>query len=190
MRLAATRCGKKVAVMATTSAAAVANAFLDIQAADTTQFPPIDQMKLQKLVYYAHAWFLAFNNGDPLFDEDVFAWPWGPVIPPIYSDFRDFGRDPIAGHRATLLARSGTGPFDFHIQTPPPPPAPVMDFLHRLWTTHKGYTGVQLSNATHALGEPWYIVKQQYGTLDSKPLIPNSLIYDVFRAKLPSPVGA
>ncbi len=40
---------------APTSAAAVANAFLDIQESDHTQFPPIDQMKLQKLVYYAHA---------------------------------------------------------------------------------------------------------------------------------------
>jgi uncharacterized phage-associated protein len=168
-----------------TSAAAVANAFLDIQAADTSQFPAIDQMKIQKLVYYSHAWFLAYNNGSPLFDEDVYAWPWGPVIPPIYGEFRGFGRESIDGRRATLLVRSGNSPLDFHIQTPPPPPQDIMKFLRRVWESHKGFTGVQLSNATHAEGEPWWIVKQQYGTLDSKPLIPNNLIHDVFRAKLP-----
>lgn len=167
-----------------TSAAAVANAFLDIQASDASQFPRIDQMKLQKLVYYAHGWYLAYNNGAPLFEEDVYAWPWGPVIPPIYGAFRDFGRSAIDGRRATQLVRSGQGPLDFHIQTPPEPPAHVMGFLRNVWESHKNYTGIQLSNATHAPGEPWSIVKQQYGSLDSKPAIPNSLIYDAFRAKL------
>jgi hypothetical protein len=63
---------------APTSAAAVANAFLDIQELDGGNFPPIDQMKLQKLVYYAYAWWLAYT-GQQLFPEDVEAWPWGPV---------------------------------------------------------------------------------------------------------------
>ena len=40
---------------APTTAAAVANAFLDIQSEDAGKFPPIDQMKLYKLVYYAQA---------------------------------------------------------------------------------------------------------------------------------------
>lgn len=175
-----------------TSAAAVANAFLDIQAGDQTQFPPIDQMKLQKLVYYSHAWFMAYHQGNPLFDEDVYAWPWGPVIPPIYGDFRGFGREPIAGgYRATLMMRAGAGgAMRFHIQTPPSPPSDVMRFLQKIWEGHKGYTGVQLSNASHAPGEPWFLVKQQYGTLDSKPLIPNELIYDVFRSKLPAAAAA
>jgi len=52
------------------------------------------------------------------------------------------------------------------------------------WIVSPAISETQLSNATHAIGEPWWIVKQQYGTLDAKPLIPNSLIYDVFRAKL------
>ena len=37
------------------TAGAVANAFLDIQTDDHGVFPRIDQMKLYKLVYYAHA---------------------------------------------------------------------------------------------------------------------------------------
>jgi hypothetical protein len=38
---------------------AVPNAFLDIEDQDASVFPPIDQMKIQKLLFYAHAWFLA-----------------------------------------------------------------------------------------------------------------------------------
>ncbi len=47
----------------------------------------------------------------------------------------------------------------------------------------KAYTGVQLSNSTHAPGEPWTIVAQAVGT-GGKPMISNSLIRDVFKAKL------
>jgi uncharacterized phage-associated protein len=167
-----------------TSAAAVANTFLDIQATDPG-YPPIDQMKLQKLVYYSQAWYLAYNNGNPLFEENIYAWPWGPVIPPLYGPFREAGRGPIDGQqRATVLVRTGGSPLDVHFKTPPEPPGNVLAFLRSVWDTHKAYTGIQLSNATHAPGEPWSIVKQQYGNLDSKPLIPNSLIYDVFRSKL------
>ena len=175
-----------------TSAGAVANAFFDIQAADRSIFPLIDQMKLQKLVFYSHAWWLAYN-GTPMFDDDVFAWPWGPVIPPLYFEFMEFGKNPIVNKRATELVRVGPGATDFQIRQPEPPPAQIRSFLESVWNTHKALSGIQLSNATHAPGEPWTIVKQQYGTLDSKPPIPNSLIRDVFRSKLgntPQPANA
>jgi uncharacterized phage-associated protein len=175
-----------------TSAAAVANAFFDIQGADHSSFPPIDQMKLQKLVFYSHAWWLAYN-GTPMFDDDVFAWPWGPVIPPLYFEFMEFGKNPIVNKRATELVRVGPRPTDFQLRQPAPPPPQIFNFLQSVWNTHKAFTGIQLSNATHAQGEPWTIVKQQYGTLDSKPPIPNTLIQDVFRSKLghaPQPAAA
>jgi uncharacterized phage-associated protein len=169
---------------APSSAAAVANTFLDIQEQDTSSFPRIDQMKLQKLLFYSHAWHLAQGNG-PLFDEEVYAWPWGPVVPSIYGEFRDAGRQPIVGKRATELVRTGQGGFaEFRIRTPKEVPANIMQFLRSVWATHKQFSGVQLSNATHAPGEPWTVVKEQYGSLDSKPVIPNELIGSIFKAKI------
>jgi len=169
---------------APTTAAAVANAFLDIQEQDTSSAPRIDQMKLQKLLFYAHAWFLAHGNG-PLFDEEVYAWPWGPVVPSIYGQFRDAGRQPIVGKRATEFVRVDGGRFpDFQIRTPKQVPPHIMEYLRSVWNTHRHLSGVQLSNATHAPGEPWTVVKDQYGSLDSKPVIPNDLIEATFKAKL------
>jgi uncharacterized phage-associated protein len=165
------------------SAAAVANAFLDMQDADTSAFPPIDPMKLQKLLFYAHGWWMAYN-GTPLLREEVYAWPWGPVVPHIYGEFRHFGRRSIVGERATELVKTGQNILQYKIKKPDEPSPSVMAFLKAVWDSHKGLTGVQLSNATHAPGEPWAIVKMQYGELDSKPLIPNDLIRDVFKSKL------
>ena len=164
------------------SAAAVTNALFDIQDNDVTAFPPIDPMKLQKLLFYAHAWWLA-RTDTPLFPEDVEAWPWGPVVRDIYVQFSDLGFQPIVGRRAVELIKIGDGYLDYRLGVPAPAPANINSFLGSVWTTHKSLTGIQLSNSTHGPGEPWTIVRDRYGSLDTKPRIPNDLIRDVFKAK-------
>lgn len=44
---------------------------------------PITAMKLQKLVYYAQAWSLVWDE-EPLFPERIEAWANGPVCPDLY----------------------------------------------------------------------------------------------------------
>ncbi len=166
---------------ALTSAAAVANEFLDLQAGDPGH-PPIDQMKIQKLVFYAHAWHLGLTD-KPLYEDDVFAWPWGPVVPSIYHEFKDFGRKPIIGRKATAVSKTGPGFLDFRITTPSIEDPAVKEFVKQTWDVHKKFTGIQLSNATHNPGEPWTVIKDQYGNLDFKPAIPNDLIASIFAAK-------
>lgn len=41
-------------------------------------------MKLQKLMYYAQAWNLVWEE-KPLFDDDFEAWANGPVLPKLYK---------------------------------------------------------------------------------------------------------
>lgn len=55
---------------------------------------PITNLKLQKLVYYAQAWFLA-NKSEPLFKAKFQAWVHGPVIPDLYEKYKKFGSTPI-----------------------------------------------------------------------------------------------
>lgn len=51
-------------------------------------------LKLQKLCYYAQAWWLALR-GEPLIDEDFQAWVHGPVLPSQYARFREYRWQPI-----------------------------------------------------------------------------------------------
>ena len=41
-------------------------------------------MKLQKLMYYAQAWSLVWDE-EPLFEDDFEAWANGPVLPALYG---------------------------------------------------------------------------------------------------------
>jgi len=163
-----------------TSAAAVANEFLDLAASEATA---IDQMKLQKLLFYAHAWHLAMNDR-PLFEDDFEAWPWGPVVRDIYSQTRGYGRAPITG-RLSELQKVGGNLLDWRFSTPKGvEDKELKEFVRQVWDSHKNYSGVQLSNSTHAAGEPWTIIKDRYGSLDSKPKIPNDVIATIFKRKL------
>lgn len=44
----------------------------------------VSTIKLQKLVYYAKAWSLVWDE-DPLFPERVEAWANGPVVPSLFA---------------------------------------------------------------------------------------------------------
>jgi len=54
----------------------------------------ITNLKMQKLLYYAQAWYLV-NYGDTLFHEKIAAWNLGPVVPSAYNHFKKFGASPI-----------------------------------------------------------------------------------------------
>tara|TARA_E500000318_G_scaffold27373_1_gene27523 strand:+ start:515 stop:967 length:453 start_codon:yes stop_codon:yes gene_type:complete len=55
---------------------------------------PLTNLKLQKLLYYAQAWFLALY-GEPLFQEEFRAWVHGPVLPSQYQRFKHYQWRPI-----------------------------------------------------------------------------------------------
>lgn len=122
----------------------IANYFLELAAANGQSISP---MKLQKLVYYAHGWYAGYTN-QPLINEAVEAWQYGPVIPSLYHEFKRFGSGSIQGKAVefdALGVREATPPTDPQIRT----------FLTNVWNSYGRYTGIALSEMTHATGTPW-----------------------------------
>lgn len=52
------------------------------------------QMKLQLLLYYAQGWHLALY-GQPLFQDDLHKWGFGPASPKVAQAFKHFEAKPI-----------------------------------------------------------------------------------------------
>lgn len=169
-------------------AAAIANYFLDLaeKSGET-----LTQMKVQKLVYFAHGWCLALNEVS-LIDEQVEAWKFGPVIRSLYHDLKSFGSDPVTGrirrirHDESAQA-SGKSLKDmlkqFHFYTPAlsDDANVTRSFLDQVWTVYSPYTGVQLSNMTHDPDTPWSQVMKEYvGTPPKGTDIPSSVIRAYF----------
>jgi uncharacterized phage-associated protein len=95
----------------------------------------ISNLKLQKLVYYAQAWYLALHH-EPLFNEDFQAWIHGPVIPELYNCYKKFGWRPI------------------QVETNPNLPEHLSDFLSEVAEEYFACDAYELEQMTH-LEAPW-----------------------------------
>ena len=56
---------------------------------DTEHGDTISNLKLQKMLYYMQGFHLAFF-GTPLFEEEIKAWQYGPVVPSVYEEYKRY----------------------------------------------------------------------------------------------------
>lgn len=154
------------------TAVAVANYFIrkGLQAGK-----PVDPMKLQKLIYFAHGWHLAVY-GRPLINERVEAWAYGPVVPTIYHQVKKNGAAPIEFPIFEL------GPFG---RVPPEvTDDQALALLDRVWKVYGGISSLELSKMSHAHDGPWYQTwhdKAEQGAIRGVD-IPDDLIQEYFLA--------
>jgi uncharacterized phage-associated protein len=135
----------------------VANSFL--VRAHEEGITDVDPLKIQKLVYYFHGWFLATRNiagGGELFE----AWPYGPVLPSLYRQFRANGARPIEGYAVDV--DPGTG--DSRALMVNPTDTMFKEVFDRVWDRYKNVSGLQLSSLTHAPGTPWDLARRRHAT--------------------------
>ena len=56
----------------------------------------ISNLKLQKILYFAQAAYLALNGKDsPLFEDDIVAWKYGPIVESVYKKLKANKAAPI-----------------------------------------------------------------------------------------------
>lgn len=124
----------------------------------------LTNMQVQKLVYYAHGYHLALQ-GEPLISDEIKAWNFGPVIPPLYNDLKRFGNGVVT---ETIPGFEGT------------PDGFVVSLINKIFELYGKIPGPRLSAATHTPGSPWDITynKAKFS------IIPNDLIKEYFKGKL------
>ncbi len=169
---------------------AVANFLLDLAKKDGQT---IDPMKLQKLVYYAHGWYLALANA-PLLDRSVEAWKYGPVIPVLYRAFQDYGADPItepARYSDVQGTKMVLRPFrlaDGMDTSPDDSTQYAQRVIRRVWEQYGKFSAIQLSMMTHAPETPWAEAWSQNQGKRYVP-IPDDSIKQYFKSAL-KPIAA
>ena len=94
-------------------------------------------MKLQKLVYYAQAWSLVWDE-KPLFNSPIEAWANGPIIPDLYNQ-----------HRGLFTATINTFPEDSEKLT-----EDEKETIDVVLGAYGHLNGQQLSDLSHS-ERPW-----------------------------------
>lgn len=127
---------------------------------------PLTPMQLVKLVYIAHGWHLGII-GNPLLNEQVEAWKYGPVLRSVYTEFKEFASGNITrlGVSHSLWGLHKTTPF---------PNTSMNEFLDGIWSGYSHLSGIDLSALTHKQDTPWDDVWHRRGGKDQKGVvIPN-----------------
>lgn len=96
----------------------------------------ITNLKLQKILYFAQAYYLA-KHGKPIFSEKLEAWKYGPVVPEVYRKLKCNGSKPIIleEDKSTLAEED-------------------KEILKKVWDTFGGYSANRLVDIVHAHA-PW-----------------------------------
>jgi len=141
---------------------AVANYFLELARRDGESLSP---MRLIKLVYIAHGWHYGLLH-KPLINEHPEAWRYGPVVPSLYHEFKEFGNEPITRPAMDFdVGSTGVGSFELRPHAPPTSSesSESCALMDAVWSSYRPFNALQLSEMTHRPGTPWYITWHERG---------------------------
>jgi uncharacterized phage-associated protein len=123
---------------------------------------PVDNLKLQKLLYYSQAVHLVLNDKTPLFQEPIEAWDYGPVV---YRAYKPYGLE-------TIPTPQEDDPLDLT--------AGEIVSIDMALAYFGGMSGLALMSSAHQEA-PW---KMSYRPGRPSNIIPIDLIYDYFKNTL------
>ncbi len=114
----------------------IANALLRL--ADNAEGSDLlTNLKLQKLLYYEQGYHLA-QFGTPLFEEEIEAWQYGPVVPEVYARYSVCGRNSIMPEDES---------FDFGSDE-------ELELFCKVFDTYNKFSAMGLMQLTHE-ESPW-----------------------------------
>ena len=115
----------------------IANFFIESHLHDKGR--PIDSLKLQKMVYITYGWYWALLD-KKLFEDEIQAWDYGPVIPSVWYAFKQQG-DEIREIYGMSLKYS-------IFQT-------SKEIFEAIYEAYINHDNAELALITHVPGTPW-----------------------------------
>lgn len=128
----------------------------------------MNPLKLQKLCYYAYAWWLA-NYDEKLFEEEFQAWVHGPVCYELYDKYRCYGVNGFGN-----IPNNEECSID----------EDLLEYIKDVFRVYGKYSGNQLERLTHS-EQPWI---QARGSLkqweSSQNIISDKSIIEYYRSQI------
>lgn len=128
-----------------------------IQLANSIEDDSIDNLKINKILYFAQGRALA-KLGFPLFDDEFEAWDYGPVVPAVYHAYKCCGKN-IIEHAIDTFDENKLSSEELEILT-------------EVYIYYGKYTGLALKEITHENGTPW---TQVYVEGENRPIEKNRI---------------
>ncbi|MGG7447809.1 Panacea domain-containing protein [Kosakonia oryzendophytica] len=135
----------------------------------------MSNLKLQKLAYYADAWYLAFFD-EKLVDEGFQAWIHGPVSRSLYNRFAS-----TKSLYSDITSADCTPGFELSDV-----PAAAAAHIDSVLEVYGAFSGAQLEDMTHK-EEPWIKAREGYRPSERcEEIIDRNITRDYYRSRLNS----
>ena len=111
----------------------------------------MSNLKLQKMLYYEQGFHLAYFK-QPLFNEDIEAWMYGPVVPSVYEYYKKNGHNGISPNMKSIICfkdKEEKALFD------------------EVFEVYNAYSAIGLMNMTHK-ESPWSQTEVGFGNIITK----------------------
>ena len=122
---------------------------------------PLTIMQALKLTYIAQGFHLALEN-EEFFQEEAYAWKYGPVIKELYSHLKSISKDNIIQKSQCLNTTFSEKQHNI---------------LHVVFSKYTKMDGWALSSLTHRQGTPWQVSYKK----EEKSIIPKQMIKEYFK---------
>ena len=124
-------------------------------------------LQLQKVLYYAHMFYLGASKGKSLLKEDFQAWEYGPVLPSLYHHVKRFGNKPIRE-------------YAFFWQNDIPEDSAEYKCLLEMYLATKEISSSKMVRISHWEEGAWY---ETYKPGERDVVIPREAILKEYRAR-------
>lgn len=121
----------------------------------------ISQLKLQKLVYLAYATHLT-RTSKKMFEEEIVAYRYGPVIEEVYDKYKMYGREEINDNADVFTLEDIKFPQSLARISLSKDGEEIIESLMLTMDMYGDKTASQLVTITHAENGPWDNVYQEY----------------------------
>lgn len=125
---------------------------------------PITNLKLQKLLYYAQGWSFVELKKE-LFEDEIEAWQYGPVVPGVYNTYKSFKNLPI---EYDIEKDNSNIEENFDKET--------LDFLKKFYESYIVIPAFRLVESSHQ-ERPWL---EAYNNKGPKSIIEKGVIKEFF----------
>lgn len=129
---------------------------------------PVSNLQLQKIMYFLQSVFCRVSSGELLFLDSFEAWPYGPVLSDVYSEYSSFGGRVIEMRYQNVESVLDDNPALKKF---------IDDGIEDLRTKYPW----DLVRLSHAQDSPWACIYD--GGRGYKNLIPNNLIIEAAHKK-------
>ena len=137
----------------------------------------ITNLSLQKITYFCHVWYLITTN-KPLIKQNFEAWEFGPVLPYLYRDFKNYGDQKITSRATKLDPRTGN-----RIVAKINLNSDEEEILRRIVSLYSRLTPSQLVDQSHAVDGPWHKVWNHETKVNPGMQINNESIVEFYTSK-------